>query len=136
MATRKVGADELADVLAAELKKYAKATTDEVKEATSAAGKRCAKQIADNINAQGIGKPGGKYRKSWKVKVTLDKPTARTVTVYSTQYQLAHLLENGHVIKNQTGQIYGKTRPRPHIAPAEQDAVDYLEKLIKKEVKA
>lgn len=136
MATRKVGVDELADVLAAELSKYAKATTDEVKEATTEAGKYCVRQIEDSIAAQGIGERKGKYRKSWKVKVTLDKPTARTVTVYSTQYQLAHLLENGHVIKNQTGKIYGKTRPRPHVAPAEQDAIKYLEKLIKKEVKA
>lgn len=133
---RKVEPDELADAIAAELKKYAKATTDEVKEVTTAAGKYCKKQIEDNITAQGIGERNGKYRKSWRVKTTLDKPTAQTVTVYSTQYQIAHLLENGHVIKNQTGRVYGKTRPRPHVAPAEQDAIKYLEKLITKEVKA
>lgn len=136
MSTQKVSADELAGAIADELKKYAKATTDEVKEAVTATGKYAVKEVQSNVTAAGIGKTNGKYRKSWKAKVTLNKPNARTVTVYSTQYQLAHLLENGHVIKNQTGKVYGKTRARPHVGPAEQAAIDYFEKLVKKEIKA
>ena len=42
-----------------------------------------------------------------------------------TDYQLTHLLENGHVIRNKKGE-YGRTRPIKHIAPVAEWAENEL----------
>lgn len=74
---------------------------------------------------------GGKgkkaYAKSFKSKKVVGTSAKTTYRIYSTQYQLAHLLEHGHAIKNQTGRIYGKTQARPHWGPAEEKAIKDLE---------
>lgn len=49
----------------------------------------------------------GAYKKGWKAKTDTDE-TGTACTVYNQRYQLTHLLENGHAIKNQTGRSYGK----------------------------
>ena len=48
----------------------------------------------------------GAYKKGWKADVKTDE-TGTECTVYNRVYQLTHLLENGHKIKNQTGKYYG-----------------------------
>lgn len=40
---------------------------------------------------------------------------------------LTHLLENGHVVKNQFG-TYGRARAIPHIKVTEDDTVNYFER--------
>ena len=71
----------------------------------------------------------GDYAKGWRVK-----KEGRTITVHNaTEYRLTHLLENGHVIRNQYG-TYGRTRATPHIKPVEQWAQQEVEKTIKKEI--
>ena len=52
-------------------------------------------------------------------------------TVYSSVSRVGHLLEHGHPIKNQTGQIYGMSQAKPHWEPAEQEAIEALEEKIK-----
>lgn len=51
-------------------------------------------------------KATGKTAKGWKSTVEADE-TGVEVTVHDTAYQLTHLLENDHEIKNQTGRSYG-----------------------------
>ena len=70
---------------------------------------------------------GTKYNKSFKSRKLSTASGQTTYTVYSTEYRLTHLLEKGHVIKNQTGRIYGVTQARPHWEPAESAAVEELE---------
>jgi hypothetical protein len=48
----------------------------------------------------------GQYAKGWKSSVDSGEAGVE-VTVHNKQYQLTHLLENDHAIKNQTGKTYG-----------------------------
>ena len=68
----------------------------------------------------------GSYAKGWGVK----KQGDMDVVVHNrTDYQLTHLLENGHVIRNKKG-TYGRTNGTKHIAPVEEWAVDELPRRI------
>lgn len=51
-------------------------------------------------------KRSGQYAKGWKSSVDSGEAGVE-VTVHNKQYQLTHLLENDHAIKNQTGKTYG-----------------------------
>ncbi len=50
---------------------------------------------------------GGSYAKGWSADVKTEV-TGTTCVVHNRQYQLTHLLENGHAIKNQFGSYPGK----------------------------
>lgn len=54
-------------------------------------------------------KRSGKYAKGWKSTVE-SGATGIEATVHNSQYQLTHLLENDHDIKNQTGRSYGTAK--------------------------
>ena len=56
----------------------------------------------------------GEYANGWRVK----KLSKGDVVVHNTHYQLTHLLENGHVIRNKKG-TYGRTSGIKHIKPVE-----------------
>lgn len=61
-------------------------------------------------------KASGSYARGWTVK----KDGQLSRVVYNkTDYQLTHLLENGHVIKNQFG-TYGRAPAIKHIKPVEE----------------
>ena len=67
-------------------------------------------------------KKTGKYARGWRSK----KDGEHCAVVHnSTNYQLTHLLENGHVIRNKSG-TYGRTRPIKHIKPVEEWANNEL----------
>ena len=75
-------------------------------------------------------KKSGKYAKGWAVKKDNDK-----TTVYNkTAYQLTHLLENGHVVRNKKG-VYGRTRPIKHIKPVADWAEDELPRKVLEDLK-
>ena len=68
----------------------------------------------------------GSYAKGWGTK----KQGEMDVVVHNrTDYQLTHLLENGHVIRNKKG-TYGRTNGIKHIQPVEEWAVDELPRRI------
>lgn len=68
----------------------------------------------------------GSYARGWAVKREGDMDV---IVHNKTDYQLTHLLENGHVIRNKKG-TYGRTHPIKHIAPVEEWAVDELPRRI------
>ena len=68
----------------------------------------------------------GSYAKGWSTK----KQGDLDVVVYNrTDYQLTHLLENGHVIRNSKG-AYGRAPAHKHIKPVEEWAIDELPRII------
>lgn len=106
----------------------------EVQEATNKAIDSVAKESASKLRNTSPRKTGD-YAKGWKVKKERGRDGLQTVTVHNkTNYQLTHLLENGHVVRNKKG-TFGRTRPIKHIAPVEEWAVNELPREIEERLK-
>lgn len=113
--------DNLADEIMKGLTEYADLTDESMKKAVRKTATSVKKEISANAP-----KRTGKYAKSWTAKKTKENSHSLEMTVHSkNRYQLAHLLEKGHA-KRGGGRVSG----RPHIAPAEENGVQMLEKLI------
>ena len=105
------------------LQEYADLATDDLKQSVKKAGKT----VKDEI-AQTAPKDTGKYAKSWTVKTQKETSNSLEVVVHSkNRYQIAHLLEHGHAKRGG-----GRVAARPHIAPAEEKAIDTLEREVEK----
>ena len=117
------------DKLAAEvmdgLEEYAELTADVLKKEIQEAGK-----LAKNQISQTAPRKTGRYAKSWAVKKVSETSNSLEVTVHSkNRYMLTHLLENGHAKRGG-----GRVAAIPHIAPAEEAAVQSLERNIEREL--
>ena len=100
------------------LKEYADLATDDLKKSVRKAGNTARKDIAASAP-----KNTGAYAKSWSVKKTKETSNSLELTVHSrNRYQLAHLLEHGHAKRGG-----GRVAARPHIAQAEENAIETLE---------
>lgn len=116
-----VSVDALADAVMEGLLEYADLAAEDMKRAVRSAGNATKKEISANAP-----KKTGAYAKSWAVKKTRETSDSLSVTVYSrNRYWLAHLLEFGHA-KRGGGRVAG----RAHIAPAEANAAEKLEREI------
>ena len=113
--------DDMADEIMKGLTKYADLTNESMKKAVRKTATSVKKEISANAP-----KKTGAYAKSWATKKTKENSHSLEMTVHSkNRYQLAHLLEKGHA-KRGGGRVSGK----PHIAPAEENGVQMLEKMI------
>lgn len=113
----KVKIDELADAIIKELSEYNQEVTDGVKQEVKSVANECKTGIQQNSPSQ-----TGRYRKGWRVKTMYESAEDIRISIYNkTDYQLTHLLENGHAKVN-GGRVEGK----PHIGPAEQNAEQKL----------
>ena len=116
-----VSVDALADAVMEGLLEYADLAAEDMKRAVRSVGNAAKKEISANAP-----KKTGAYAKSWAVKKTRETSDSLSVTVYSrNRYWLAHLLEFGHA-KRGGGRVAG----RAHIAPAEANAAEKLEREI------
>ncbi|MCU6720477.1 HK97 gp10 family phage protein [Porcipelethomonas ammoniilytica] len=115
--------DNLAQEIMNGLKEYADLATDDLKQSVRKAGTTVRKEIAASAP-----KDTGAYAKSWTVKKTKETSNSLEVTVHSkNRYQLAHLLEHGHAKRGG-----GRVSARPHIAQAEESAIETFEREIEK----
>lgn len=123
---------DLAEELKKILDEYELEVIDDVDKAAFATAKLGVKELKDKSPKSNRAK-GGAYAKSWGY--TKEKmPFGYTSYVIRNRkhYQLTHLLENGHLIKNQYGS-YGRTKPIPHIKPVEIIVQEnFLDNLIKR----
>lgn len=77
----------------------------------------------------------GKYRRGWRTAITTSALRVHAVVYNKTDWQLTHLLEYGHQVKNQKGgRVIGEANPIKHIEPVKQDAIRMFEDEIRKEL--
>ena len=118
--------DDLAEEVMKGLTEYSKLATADMKKAVKKAGNDVRKEIQSSAPED-----TGAYAKSWAVKTTRESAEKLEVTVHSrNRYQLAHLLEFGHAKRGG-----GRTKAQPHIAPAEENGINALEKAIERALK-
>lgn len=102
-----------------QMEKILKHTTEQIETAVDVALKEPPKLCKKLIQANAP-KLTGAYRKGWKIK--RHRRTKSAVVYNDTEPGKAHLLEYGHVIKNQNG-TYGRAPAHPHIKQAETQSV-------------
>lgn len=126
MRTYKAKLTDLDQVLNDILADYAGQMTEGMKQAV--------KTIAENAKEEtkagapvGKGQRRGKYRKGWAVRNEEDRMSASSIVHNRTDYQLAHLLEKGHALRQG-----GRSPAKVHIAPAEQKAIREMEKAVER----
>lgn len=123
MASDRVPIDRMAAAIMEGLQEYADLAIDDLKKAVKKAGKSVKDEISRTAPMD-----TGKYAKSWAVKTVKETYNSLDVVVHSkNRYQIAHLLENGHAKRGG-----GRVAARPHIAPAEEKAVQTLESEVEK----
>lgn len=121
--SERVTIDEMASAIMDGLQEYADLATDDLKKAVKKAGKSVKDEIANTAP-----KDTGKYAKSWSVKTVKETSNSLDVVVHSkNRYQIAHLLEHGHAKRGG-----GRVAAIPHIAPAEEKAIEVLETEVEK----
>lgn len=104
-------------------------TIEEVSDEASEFGLKLIKKRSPrdkNRKSSRVGK--GRYASGWRdekeyVGGSITKHTLHNVN----EPTLTHLLEDGHVVKNQFG-TYGRARAIPHIKVTEEDTVNYFER--------
>ena len=98
-------------------------------EAAEKATKKAANVTRKALKQNSPRRKGGKYAASWKTKTVKDRLSV-SVIVYNAKYPgLTHLLEKGHVSRNQYGQ-YGRVRAYPHMDQAEEQGIEEMEKTL------
>lgn len=116
-----------------QMKKLLDQVDKDVQKAMDEGMKQVAKESVVELKSKSPSGPGG-YANGWAVK-QIDKNGL--VVHNSKHYQLTHLLENSHVIRNAKG-TYGRTSPGHgqivHIAPVEEWASNELPRRIMEKI--
>ncbi len=115
--------DDLAREVMRGLEEYADVSTMTVKKAVRKSANAVRKDIQENAP-----KRTGDYAKSWSTKKVRESSHTLELVVHSkNKYQLTHLLEFGHALRNG-----GRTKAYQHIAPAEEKGIETLEREIER----
>ncbi|WP_044294495.1 HK97 gp10 family phage protein [Robinsoniella peoriensis] len=111
MSDRRVRVEGMAEAIAQSISDYANLSNEVMKECVADVSKSIKKDIRDNAPVK-----SGRYKKSWTAAKQQENANTLTMVVHSrNRYQIAHLLEHGHVKRGG-----GRVQAIPHIAPAEQ----------------
>ncbi len=127
-----ISVDKLLSTIDLTLEDYAKGVDNCLTTASNEAGKSAEDELHRTSPAR-----TGEYRKSW----TYEEKSIRRGRAYRTEmvvwnpkhYRLTHLLEKSHRIANKYGS-YGKSTPKPHIAPAQQHAEELFMESFQREL--
>lgn len=126
MRTYKAKLTDLDKVMNEILTEYAGQMTEGTKEAVKTVAEN-AKEETKAGSPVGKGKKRGKYRKGWAVRTEEERLSVTSIVHNRTDYQLAHLLEKGHALRQG-----GRSPALPHIEPAEQKAIKELQRMVEK----
>ena len=119
--------------LTVQMQKIFEEYTVEVKRATNNSVDVVAKQAVQKLRSSSPKKTGS-YARGWTIKRERGVAGINTVIVHNkTDYQLTHLLENGHIVRNKKG-VFGRAPAHKHIKPVEEWANDELPKEIEREL--
>ena len=108
------------------LQEYAQDVQDAVDEAAKEAADLTARKLKESSPKRAKGRGKGKYARGWKVKKRSDGVLVSYVVYNGTSPGLTHVLENGHVARNQYG-TFGRVRAIPHIGPAAEAGIQRFE---------
>lgn len=105
--SKTIKAADLSDAIQDILSEYGERAHEVIREETAKLGKTAAKELRKKSP-----KLTGSYAKGWKVKTFESRFGASAIAYNKTDYQLTHLLENGHL--NRDG---SRTPGISHIKP-------------------
>lgn len=108
------------------LQEYAQDVQDAVDEAAKEAAELTARKLKESSPKRTKGRGKGKYARGWKVKKRYSSHLVSYVVYNGTSPGLTHVLENGHVARNQYG-TFGRVRAIPHIGPAAEAGIQCFE---------
>lgn len=119
--------DEISKSLQTIFKSYSISIVDKVNTLTDETAKDLKKELAQTSP---VGYRG-KLKKSWRLKKEMIGGIDEKVTVHSTEYQIVHLVENGHVTRD------GKSRSRAYhfVKKAVDKIIPEYEKAVEEAVK-
>lgn len=100
------------------LNAYAKEVEKSLLEAEDEVAEEAVKKLKSTSPRKKKGKKAGQYAKGWKIDKNSKKQYAQTI-IHNKEYQLTHLLENGHDIVRE-GRVVGHAEAQPHIKPVEE----------------
>lgn len=129
----KVRPDDLSKEILKQMEIYTEEVERKVAEAVIKVGDQTAKDLR-TVNQVAGSNVWKNYPRGWTNQKTKTRGKQISEVHNRTEYRLTHLLENGHVIKNGTGRVFGRTREFPHISVAEAKAVEMLEEKIKEAI--
>jgi|SRR5690625_1609644 len=122
----KIKVDQLTDQIKKSLQEYNEEIERNVDKSKRKVAQEGAKELRSTSTVNPYGSRSGKYRKGW----TATKVGTAYVIRNRTDYQLTHLLEKGHALRQG-----GRSPAIPHIYPVEQSVIKkYLED-VKKVIK-
>ena len=132
MSGQTVSPNGLANAIMKALEEFEGVTEEAARAGITETAKQAAEELKEAQPA-GSGQYGSweAYNNDWApTKTTANKKSFGAIVHNKKHYQLAHLLENGHALRNG-----GRTRAFPHIAPVAERAEDNLLKNIRKYLK-
>lgn len=127
-----IKADELQKALTDYLENYVEDIEEDVKDTVTEVAKEAKQELIQTSPRSGVARDT-KYYKGWAIK---NGGRTRRGRYYSkviwnkTNYQLTHILENGHATRNG-----GRTTPQPHIRPVEEKYGTKFADLIEKKIR-
>lgn len=97
---------------------YAKGVDKSMIEVEEEVASEAVKKLKSTSPKKAKGTRAGHYAKSWEVDKKTKQNYAQTI-IHNKDYQLTHLLENGHdIVRN--GKVVGHAKAQPHIKPVEE----------------
>lgn len=120
-----IGPNDFSPYLKALLEEYG----DDVFHALIESTEEVTKQSRNKLRTAGdFRNRTGRYRRGWRAEISKTRGGCIGTVYNATDYQLTHLLENGHDVKtSKNGPVIGRARSHPHISEVNDWAMEQFE---------